>query len=113
MAKIVVVTSGKGGVGKTTTSASFATGLALRGFKTVVIDFDVGLRNLDLIMGCENRLHNRLTPERIEKMKREILAVVNTYVSGVNIDDVNIQHHNEANMEVLEMNISLPDSTRQ
>ncbi|WP_230657997.1 septum site-determining protein MinD [Psychrobacter sp. I-STPA10] len=56
MAKIVVVTSGKGGVGKTTTSASFAAGLALRGYKTVVIDFDVGLRNLDLIMGCENRI---------------------------------------------------------
>lgn len=56
MAKIVVVTSGKGGVGKTTTSASFATGLALRGYKTVVIDFDVGLRNLDLIMGCERRV---------------------------------------------------------
>lgn len=56
MAKIVVITSGKGGVGKTTTSASFAAGLAMRGFKTVVIDFDVGLRNLDLIMGCENRI---------------------------------------------------------
>lgn len=56
MAKIVVVTSGKGGVGKTTTSASFATGLALKGHKTVVIDFDVGLRNLDLIMGCERRV---------------------------------------------------------
>jgi septum site-determining protein MinD len=56
MAKIVVVTSGKGGVGKTTTSASFATGLALRGYKTVVIDFDIGLRNLDLIMGCERRV---------------------------------------------------------
>lgn len=56
MAKIIVVTSGKGGVGKTTTSASFATGLALRGYKTVVIDFDVGLRNLDLIMGCERRV---------------------------------------------------------
>lgn len=56
MSKIVVVTSGKGGVGKTTTSASFATGLALRGYKTVVIDFDVGLRNLDLIMGCERRV---------------------------------------------------------
>ncbi|NDC61184.1 MAG: septum site-determining protein MinD [Betaproteobacteria bacterium] len=56
MTKIVVVTSGKGGVGKTTTSASFATGLALRGHKTVVIDFDVGLRNLDLIMGCERRV---------------------------------------------------------
>lgn len=56
MTKIVVVTSGKGGVGKTTTSASFSTGLALRGHKTVVIDFDVGLRNLDLIMGCERRV---------------------------------------------------------
>jgi septum site-determining protein MinD len=56
MAKIVVVTSGKGGVGKTTTSASFATGLAVRGHKTAVIDFDVGLRNLDLIMGCERRV---------------------------------------------------------
>ena len=56
MSKIVVVTSGKGGVGKTTTSASFATGLAMRGHKTCVIDFDVGLRNLDLIMGCERRV---------------------------------------------------------
>ncbi|MFN5177957.1 septum site-determining protein MinD [Limnohabitans sp.] len=56
MTKIVVVTSGKGGVGKTTTSASFASGLALKGFKTAVIDFDVGLRNLDLIMGCERRV---------------------------------------------------------
>ncbi|MGC3965376.1 MAG: septum site-determining protein MinD [Rhodocyclaceae bacterium] len=56
MARVVVVTSGKGGVGKTTSSASFATGLALRGFKTAVVDFDVGLRNLDLIMGCERRV---------------------------------------------------------
>ena len=56
MTRIVVVTSGKGGVGKTTTSASFATGLAQRGHKTAVIDFDVGLRNLDLIMGCERRV---------------------------------------------------------
>ena len=56
LAKIVVVTSGKGGVGKTTTSASFASGLALAGKKTAVIDFDVGLRNLDLIMGCERRV---------------------------------------------------------
>jgi septum site-determining protein MinD len=56
VAKIVVITSGKGGVGKTTTSASFASGLALRGHKTAVLDFDVGLRNLDLIMGCERRV---------------------------------------------------------
>ena len=56
MARIIVVTSGKGGVGKTTTSAAFAMGLAERGFKTAVIDFDVGLRNLDLVMGCERRV---------------------------------------------------------
>jgi len=56
LAKILVVTSGKGGVGKTTTSAAIGTGLALRGHKTVIIDFDVGLRNLDLIMGCERRV---------------------------------------------------------
>ncbi len=56
MARIIVVTSGKGGVGKTTTSAAIAMGLAKRGYKTAVIDFDVGLRNLDLIMGCERRV---------------------------------------------------------
>ena len=56
MARIIVVTSGKGGVGKTTSSAAIAAGLALAGKKTVVIDFDIGLRNLDLIMGCERRV---------------------------------------------------------
>jgi septum site-determining protein MinD len=56
LARIIVVTSGKGGVGKTTTSAAIAMGLAKRGHKTAVIDFDIGLRNLDLIMGCERRV---------------------------------------------------------
>lgn len=56
MARIVVVTSGKGGVGKTTSSSAIASGLALAGKKTAVIDFDIGLRNLDLIMGCERRV---------------------------------------------------------
>lgn len=56
MARTIVITSGKGGVGKTTTSAALAMGLAQRGHRTVVIDFDVGLRNLDLIMGCERRV---------------------------------------------------------
>lgn len=56
MARIIVITSGKGGVGKTTTAAAMAMGLAQRGNRTVVIDFDVGLRNLDLIMGCERRV---------------------------------------------------------
>ena len=56
MSEVIVVTSGKGGVGKTTTSAAISTGLAIYGYKTVVIDFDVGLRNLDLVMGCERRV---------------------------------------------------------
>jgi septum site-determining protein MinD len=56
LAKVVVVTSGKGGVGKTTTSANLAAGLASMGYRTVAIDFDVGLRNLDLVMGCERRV---------------------------------------------------------
>ncbi|MFM1887382.1 MAG: hypothetical protein RL026_2539 [Pseudomonadota bacterium] len=56
MTEIIVVTSGKGGVGKTTSSASLACGLARAGKKVAVIDFDIGLRNLDLIMGCERRV---------------------------------------------------------
>jgi septum site-determining protein MinD len=56
LSTVIVVTSGKGGVGKTTSAAAIATGLALRGKKTVVVDFDIGLRNLDLIMGCERRV---------------------------------------------------------
>jgi len=56
VSKIVVMTSGKGGVGKTTSAAAFAAGLAQRGNRTVVVDFDVGLRNLDLVMGCERRV---------------------------------------------------------
>jgi septum site-determining protein MinD len=56
LTKIIVVTSGKGGVGKTTSSAAISSGLAMRGHKTVVIDFDIGLRNLDIIMGCERRV---------------------------------------------------------
>ena len=56
MSQVIVVNSGKGGVGKTTTSGAIATGLAMKGKKTLVIDFDIGLRNLDLIMGCERRV---------------------------------------------------------
>jgi len=56
MCKVVVVTSGKGGVGKTTSSASLGAALAQEGHKVVVIDFDVGLRNLDLVMGAERRV---------------------------------------------------------
>ena len=53
---VVCVTSGKGGVGKTTTSASLAMGLAERGFRVCAVDFDIGLRNLDLHLGCERRI---------------------------------------------------------
>jgi septum site-determining protein MinD len=56
LAEIITITSGKGGVGKTTSSAAFATGLAQQGHKTVVLDFDIGLRNLDLVLGCERRV---------------------------------------------------------
>lgn len=70
---------------------------------------NMAAERLKVIVASENRLHNRLTPDRIEKMKREILAVVNNYVTGVQMDDVNIHHHTEANMEVLEMNINLPE----
>jgi septum site-determining protein MinD len=82
----IVVTSGKGGVGKTTTSASIAVGLAKRGKKVAVIDFDVGLRNLDLIMGCERRvvydfvnvIHNECTLKQalIKDKRYETLYVL-------------------------------------
>ena len=54
--KTIVITSGKGGVGKTTTTANIGAGLALRGHRVVVIDTDIGLRNLDVVMGLENRI---------------------------------------------------------
>ncbi|MGF0539447.1 septum site-determining protein MinD [Agrobacterium sp. ES01] len=56
MGKVIVVTSGKGGVGKTTSTAALGAALAQRGDKVVVVDFDVGLRNLDLVMGAERRV---------------------------------------------------------
>lgn len=56
MSEVIVITSGKGGVGKTTTSANIGTGLALEGKKVALIDADIGLRNLDVVMGLENRI---------------------------------------------------------
>jgi septum site-determining protein MinD len=56
MGEVIVITSGKGGVGKTTTTANIGTGLALQGKKVVLIDTDIGLRNLDVVMGLENRI---------------------------------------------------------
>lgn len=86
MTQIIVVTSGKGGVGKTTTSASFATGLALAGHKTVVIDFDIGLRNLDLIMGCERRV---------------VYDIVNVIHGDANVNQALIRDKNNENLYVL------------
>ena len=56
MSEVIVVTSGKGGVGKTTTTANVGTGLAAAGKKVALIDTDIGLRNLDVVMGLENRI---------------------------------------------------------
>ena len=56
MSEVIVVTSGKGGVGKTTVAANLGCGLALLGNKVVLIDTDIGLRNLDVVMGLENRI---------------------------------------------------------
>ena len=56
MSEVIVITSGKGGVGKTTTTANVGTGLAMEGQKVVLIDTDIGLRNLDVVMGLENRI---------------------------------------------------------
>jgi septum site-determining protein MinD len=86
VAKILVVTSGKGGVGKTTTSASFATGLALSGFKTAVIDFDIGLRNLDLIMGCERRV---------------VYDIANVIHGEANLNQALIKDKNVPNLSIL------------
>ena len=86
MTKIVVVTSGKGGVGKTTTSAAFASGLAQAGHKTVVIDFDVGLRNLDLIMGCERRV---------------VYDLINVIQDEANLTQALIKDKNSENLHIL------------
>ncbi len=86
MTKIICVTSGKGGVGKTTTSASIATGLALSGYKTCVIDFDVGLRNLDLIMGVERRV---------------VFDIVNVINDDASLRQALIQDRNCKNLHIL------------
>ncbi|WP_434353198.1 cell division topological specificity factor MinE [Psychrobacter sp. HD31] len=64
---------------------------------------------LKVIVASDDRLNSRLTADRIEKMKREILDVVNKYVNGVEMNDVNINHRHEDNYDMLEMNINLPD----
>ncbi len=85
-AKVIVITSGKGGVGKTTTSAAISAGLAKRGNKTVVIDFDIGLRNLDLIMGCERRV---------------VYDFVNVINEDANLSQALIKDRREENLYIL------------
>lgn len=70
---------------------------------------DIAKDRLKVIVASHDRLNTRLTPDRIEQMKREILEVVSKYVSGVNLDNLNIKHRHEESLDVLEMNISLPD----
>ncbi|OOR93509.1 cell division topological specificity factor MinE [Moraxella caviae] len=70
---------------------------------------DIAKDRLKVIVASSNRLNTRLTADRIEQMKREILEVVNKYVSGVQIGDVNLNHLHEDNIDMLEMSISLPD----
>jgi len=84
--KVIVVTSGKGGVGKTTSSAAISAELARRGHKTVVIDFDIGLRNLDLIMGCERRV---------------IYDFVNVIQGDANLSQALIKDKREENLYIL------------
>ncbi len=85
-ARIIVVTSGKGGVGKTTSSAAISSGLALEGHKTCVIDFDVGLRNLDLVMGCERRV---------------VYDFVNVIRQEANLNQALIKDKNNSNLYIL------------
>lgn len=86
MAQVIVVTSGKGGVGKTTSSASISMGLAQKGYKTAVIDFDVGLRNLDLIMGCERRV---------------VFDFVDVIEKNASLNQALIQDKNNSNLYIL------------
>lgn len=75
MENVIVVTSGKGGVGKTTTTANIGAGLALSGKKVIVIDTDLGLRNLDVVMGLENRIVYNLV-DVIEGRCRPMQAII-------------------------------------
>ena len=84
--RVVVITSGKGGVGKTTVAASFAYGLAARGHKTCVVDFDIGLRNLDLHLGAERRV---------------IFDFVNVMMGECNLNQALIKDRRNPNLHLL------------
>lgn len=70
---------------------------------------DIAKDRLKVIVATNHRLNMRLSPERVEEMKQEILEVVNKYIKGVQKDDVDIQQRQEDNMDILEMNVNLPE----
>ena len=70
---------------------------------------NIAADRLRVIVQSDHRLSRRLTIENIDKMKREILEVVNRYVNGVNVEDVDIKQRSDANADILEMNVNLPD----
>ena len=72
MSEVIVITSGKGGVGKTTTSANIGTGLAMLGMRVALIDTDIGLRNLDVVMGLENEAG----PDQRQKISQSVSAAI-------------------------------------
>ena len=86
MATVIVLTSGKGGVGKTVASASIALGIALRGKKTVVADLDIGLRNLDMALGCERRV---------------VFDIINVLQGEAELNDALIRNRHSDNLYVL------------
>lgn len=86
MATVITLTSGKGGVGKTAASASIALGIALRGKKTVVVDLDIGLRNLDLALGCERRV---------------VFDLINVMQGEAKLDDALIRDRHSDNLYIL------------
>ena len=88
MSEVIVITSGKGGVGKTTTTANIGTGLAKLGKKVVMIDTDIGLRNLDVVMGLENRIVYNLV-DVVEGNFRLKQALINSQ----NINNIFYRHH--------------------
>ena len=89
MSEVIVITSGKGGIGKTTTVANIGTGLAAMGKKVVVVDTDIGLRNLDVVMGLENRIvlqsgrcyQWKLPPETGSDPRQAALGTVSSSIS--------------------------------
>src|SRR5580704_11830101 len=80
--RAIVITSGKGGVGKTTTTANLGTALALRGARVVLVDADVGLRNLDIVLGLENRVKHHLLDVLEETVSLEDALIPDKHSDG-------------------------------